>query len=147
VPPAAADSSASSAARAERPASAKAESPAKAALPASAAPQAAAAQRERPDEAVIGALSFVGGMHALGMHCGRLSTLQQETERERIRKEWVASGKISAANFDAMYRVILDGTAKRIQANPQQAQQGCAQYEAMQAQGLKAAQALGLSKP
>ena len=97
--------------------------------------------------AVIGALSFVGGMHALGMHCGRLSTLQQETERERIRKEWVASGKISAANFDAMYRVILDGTAKRIQANPQQAQQGCAQYEAMQAQGLKAAQALGLSKP
>ena len=126
-----------------KPAQAESAKPASAEAAAPKAPE----QVKPPEEAVVGALAFFGGMHALGMHCGRLNALQQAAERDRIKAEWVASGKVIAAHFDAMYRVAFDGTSQRIQANPTQAQQGCAQYDAMQAKGLKAAQALGLSKP
>ena len=120
-------------------------------IPATPAPQVQATPTpmppvgDKPDEAVLGALGYVAGMHALGVECGKMTVAQTAAEVARIRNTWTASGKITAKQFDTMYAAAFDGTTSRMKQEPEEVKQACGQYEQLVAKGEQAAQAVGLS--
>lgn len=95
----------------------------------------------------MGALSFVAGLHALGVHCGKINMAQAAGDVARLRTQLTRTGGISVDQFNTLYSTAFDGTAQRIQSQPDQAKQGCAQYEQLAERGEQAAKALGVTRP
>ena len=81
------------------------------------------------------------------MHCGKINMAQAAGDVARLRTQLTSTGGISVDQFNALYGTAFEGTAKRIQTQPEQAKQGCTQYEQLAERGEQAAKALGVTSP
>ena len=89
------------------------------------------------------------GLHALGVSCGRLDKAKVSQGRAHMKEGLVGegAGKLSAADFEALYQAAYDTTAARIVKEPAKAKLGCAQLEDIEGKAREASKRTGLPAP
>ena len=89
------------------------------------------------------------GLHALSVSCGRLDKAKLAQGRARMKEGLVGegAGKLSVADFEALYQAAYDTTAARIVKEPAKAKLGCAQLEDIEGKAREASKRTGLPAP